>query len=223
LEPVPPRKLSYVGRRHWLHILVADNRRVAEGVVKTKKGYRFLPRATYKKKNREKNPYTPEDLDEVERRVLRKFIWRDMGKPIWLGYVGKVAAVNPTTLASLQQPKNSNSLNKQSIQKADQILGKVKTFLNEQALTKQVRRSLDNLFKQLQAVIHVEEVTYIDATKIKEVVPQMYTPSQLDALATNRELKGMKRVGKDIGKLVLGGGLIMGLVIVAILLVMMMK
>lgn len=202
--------------------LLPTTEELPEGVVKTKKGYRFLPRPTYKKPKKDMKS-NPSDFVEVEKQLLRKFIWKEMGKPIWLGSTGKVAAVNPTTLTGLHQSENSKSLSKASMRKADEILSNVKTFLNGQALTKQVRREVEKMLKQLQTMIHLEQITYIDPTTIKEVIPQMYTPSQLDALATNRELKGMKRVGKDIGKLVLGGSLIIGLVIVAIILLMMMK
>ena len=44
----------------------------------------------------------------------------------------------------------------------------------------------------------------------------MNTPSQIDALAANREEYGRRQRGRDIGKFIIGGMLIIGLVAVIV-------
>jgi len=189
---------------------------IPEGIVKTKKGYRFLPRPKWKQTS---NPGNTANL------LLRKFIWKDMGKPIWLGYAGKVAAVNPATLAGLQQSQSTKPLGdpKAMISKLEKYVGDLPKTLTVKGVLKQksfnLRSDLTKMLRDLQTEINILPLTVIDPTKIKEVISQMYTPSQLDALATNRETYGMKKKGQEYGKLILGGGLILGLVIIAILIV----
>lgn len=194
---------------------------IPEGIVRTKKGYRFLPRPKWKE--HVDNPGNTANL------ILRKFIWKDMGKPLWLGYAGKVAAVNPATLAGLQQSKTKKPIgNSQKV--LEPLLKYVKTlpktlmikgFTGQRTL--KLRSDLTKLLEALKNEINIQEYTVIDPTKIKQLISQMYTPSQLDALATNRFQAGVKRAGKQYTGLILGGGLIIGLVIIAILLVATLK
>ena len=72
---------------------------------------------------------------------------------------------------------------------------------------------LASMLKSLKEGLAFKSLTVIDPTKIKEVIPKMFTPSQLDALATNREQRGMKRAGKQYTGLILGIGLILAILI----------
>jgi len=222
---------------------------IPEGIVKTKKGYRFLPRPKWKKTGatnltveqaRELLKLPEEKREEILKQfteekdnpgnvaslLLRKFIWKDMGKPIWLGYAGKVAAVNPVTLAGLQQSQSTEPLGDPktvlaNLQKYVDDLPKtltVKGVVHQKNFN--LRGDLTKFVKDLQTEINILPLTIIDPTKIKEVISQMYTPSQLDALATNREMYGMKKRGQEYGKLILGGALIIGLVILGIVALM---
>lgn len=190
---------------------------IPEGIVKTKQGYRFLPRPKWKKTLG--NPGNTAPL------LLRKFIWKEMGKPIWLGYAGKVAAVNPATLAGIQQAQSSEQIGqpKTVLNKLEKYVRKLPKTLAVKSVHGQksfnLREDLTKMLKSLQNELNILPLTLVDPTKIKEVISQMYTPSQLDALATNREMYGMKKRGQEYGKLILGGALILGLVIIAILLV----
>lgn len=184
---------------------------IPEGIVETKKGCRFIPRPIWLKGN-------PEDVSEEEKRVeaimLRKFVWADTGKPIWFSYAGKITSANPATLAGLQQTPYKAPDAKGYIQK---ILGYVKT------LAQPHRKELTKLLNDLKDGLNFKELTVIDPTIIKKLYPKMFTPSQLDAYGTNRETRGMKRAGKQYTPLILGAGLIMALVIVAIIAMGMLK
>lgn len=205
------RKVSFhfLGDDSGYAYLLPTTEELPEGIVKTKRGFRFLPRPRWTKGN-PNNPKTA----MVENILLRKFVWKDMGKPIWFGYAGKVASVNPVTLAALQQTK-SETLN------TNGYISKIRKYVN--TLSKDPKNHLTTMLNELQKGLNFQTLTVIDPTKIKEVLPQMFTPSQLDALATNRETRGMKRAGRQYTPLILGGGLILGLVIIAIILVMAFK
>lgn len=198
--------------------LVPTKEELPEGVVKTVKGYHFLPRAKWKTGN----PGTPSHIENL---LLRKFIWKEMGKPIWIGYAGKVALVNPATLAAAQQVQDKKPIGdpKTMIEKLTNYVKTLPKTLTVKSFREQknfrLRDDLTTMLKQLKTEMKILPYTVVDPTKIKELVRKMYTPSQLDALATNREQYGMKKRGQEYGKLILGGALIIGLVIIAILLV----
>jgi hypothetical protein len=205
--------------------LAFTDEELPEGVVHTKYGFRFLPRP-HKAIG---NPHSHEE-EQAESIVLRKYVWRDMGKPIWFGYAGKVGAMNPATLAALQQ-----SQSKRPISQADKILEDLEAYAKKLPKTLTIQRLLGKvetlnlradllgMLKKLKTEINVLPYTIIDPTRIKEIIPNMWTPSQLDALATNREMKGMKKAGKQHAGLILGGALIIGLVIIAILLIVALR
>lgn len=180
-----------------------------EGVVKTKRGWRFLPR-------RRKGQETK--YDNI---LYKKFVWKDMGKPLWFSYAGKVGSLNPATLAALQQTKSGNPT------KIQETIETLKKQLKR--LPKKIREGLfdildlDTLLTELEQEINVQPLTIIDPTTIKELIPKMFTPSQIDALATNREFRGLKRAGKQFTPLILGMGLIVGMIVLAIIVLTFLK
>lgn len=200
-------------------VLLPTKEELPEGIVQTKLGYRFLPQPTVKE-----NPTSNKDR-HIEALLLRKFIWKDMGKPIWFGHVGHVASVNPTVLAATQQPKKIKAVGHPDValEKLREYVKKLpKTFTFGGILRQKsfnLRSDLMGMLKVLDTEIHRKVYTVLDATKVAEIVPQLYTPSQMDAYGQNRIMKGMIMRGKEYGKLILGSALIIGLVIIAILLV----
>jgi len=187
---------------------------LAEGIVKTKKGWRFLPRPVCLSPTNG-NP-TPEDKEEkrVESVMLRPYVWADTGKPIWFDYAGKVTSANPATLAGVQQTDYEAPNVKKYI---DGLIKYVK------ALAQPHRKELSKMLNDLKDGLNFKELTVINPTIIKKLYPKMFTPSQLDAYGTNRETRGMKRAGRQYTPLILGGALILGLVIIAIVLVVAFK
>lgn len=187
--------------------LVPTKEELPEGVVRTKKGWRFLPRRRWeqgKTKTKEKN---------VQDLLLRKFVWRDMGKPIWFGYAGKVGSFNPATLAAIQQSKGNPKSGSQP------FLAFIQKIWGDKEIPEEIRSEVKELIDQ----INFQPLTIVDPTTIKEILPKMFTPSQIDALATNREMRGLKRAGKQYTRLFVGFGLIVGLIVLAIVLMAFLK
>jgi len=184
--------------------LVPTTEELPEGIVNTKAGFRFLPRPRWIKGN----PVpTDEDTGNLKDIMLRKFIWKDLGKPLWLGYAGKVAAFNPATLAMLQQRKHVEV-------DATGYVDEIKDYVKQ--LGQPHRKDLTKMLSELVTGLKFTALTVLDPTKIKEVLPKMYTPSQIIAVAVNREARGMKRAGKQWTPLILGGGIILGLILLII-------
>lgn len=188
----------------WADI-VLTTKSIPEGIYETEKhGWRFNPRLRWTKAEK------TAEREFVEQLVTQKYILKDYGKPFWFGYLGKVMNVNPRTLAGLQQSQTNNPTPEMLTLK---IRDYVKTTLPQQ-FSEGLTQLVDELEKKLTE--KAKTITILDPKVIKEVLPQMVTPSQLDALATNREQYGMKKVGHEYGKLIIGGALIIGLVIIAI-------
>jgi len=184
--------------------LIFSKLHLPEGVVQTtiEGDWRFLPRPRWKSKS---NP-GDKDTETTQGIILKKFTWKDLGKPFWIGYVGKVALTNPATLSGIEQT-DSILLDVQLKKMQDYILN----------LPTQTKQDLLALMGELKESLKAKSITFVDPRKIKEILPQMYTPSQIDALAENRVQYGMKKRGKEYGKLVIGLAAIIGLVIVAII------
>jgi len=192
--------------------LLATKEEIPEGIVDTKKGWRFLPRPSWLKSKG--NPKPKKDKQRVENIMLRKFVWRDMGKPIWFGYAGKVTSANPATLAGLQQEPYE----------APNTDGYISNIINYvKALAQPHRRELTKRLEDLKKGLTFKELTIVDPTIIKKLYPKMFTPSQLDAFGTNRETRGMKRAGRQYTPLILGAGFIIALAIIGIVAIMLLK
>uniref|UniRef100_A0A6H1ZWT7 Uncharacterized protein n=1 Tax=viral metagenome TaxID=1070528 RepID=A0A6H1ZWT7_9ZZZZ len=205
--------------------LASTDEELPEGVVHTKYGFRFLPRPH----RLVGNPLSVEE-EQAEGIMLRKYVWRDMGKPLWFGYAGKVGAMNPATLAVLQQLRSKKSISEAGkciedmeayVKKLPRVLATKKLLGKGKALN--LRGDLLGMLKTLKTEMKILPYTIIDPTRIKEIIPNMWTPSQLDALATNREMKGMKKAGKQHAGLILGGALIIGLVLLGIVLLIILR
>jgi len=191
---------------------------IPEGVVQTKNfGYRLLPRlgAT--------NPTGDEKGELAKRLLLRKYVWADMGKPIWFGYAGKVACFNPATLALLEQGKAKGNPDgnvvglleeiKSYVRNLPKVLT-VKSFGREKTFN--LKDDLLRMLEKLESYVKFQTYTPFDPTIIKSVIPKMFTPSQLKALALNREHYGMLKRGKEYGKLIIGASVIMGILVFGI-------
>ena len=188
--------------------LLETTEELPEGIVNTKKGFRFLPRPTWLRGNPNPNSKSVEDV------MLRKFTWKDMGKPLWFGYAGKVTSANPATLAGSQQTPFE----------APKVTEYINSMIKDvKALAEPIRGELTQKLEDLADGLKFKPLTVIDPTIIKKLYPKMFTPSQLDAFGRNRETRGMKRAGKQYTPLIIGAGLILGMVIIAILAMSMLK
>lgn len=196
----------------WSEIIVS-RRGIPEGILETREGkekaYRFLPRPRWEE---EEKPATDRAAQDI---ILRKSILKGLGKPFWYGYTGKIGLVNPSTAAILDTIGGNPSPVEKYLVRLDSLI---------LTAPEDLKVGLTQVVNGLKMSLKAKSVDYVDPRKaIKENLPQMYTPSQIAALAANRERYGMVKKGREIGKLVLGGSIIIGLVIVAILLVMMLK
>lgn len=220
IVPSIARRLTWERFRKLNYFLVADDagylsllsttERIPEGVERTKKGWQFLPRPRYKKLGNPGKSKKEQKKAAVERLALKKYTWRDVGKPTWLGYAGKVSVMNPATLAGLEQSEDNSSTLGGWFEKAQK-------FMSSHKMPPKFRKSLTKLVDDAKKTTKATKVTLIDPAVIKEVLPRMYTPSQLKALATNREQYGMEKRGHEYGRLILGMGFILGMVLIIIL------
>lgn len=187
--------------------LLATKDRLPEAVEETKEGYRFLPHAIWRGTK-------ISDLDErdAEQLARRTYIWKDVGKPIYFGYLGEVPSVNPATLAALEEHPNNPS---RAIARLTEIMAYV-----DAEVPKGFAEALNKKLSGLNRILHSKPITRVDPKTLREVLPQMFTADQLDAVATNRELRGMKRAGKQYTGLIVGGGILAVILILGILAIM---
>jgi len=227
--PAVSKKLMWARFRNSSILAIADDtgwaelvvtaKSLPEGILETKtRGWRFMPRLRWKKKA----DATVSD-DEAERLrkeefaenlASRKYILKDLGKPFWFGYDGKNALVNPPTLAALQQNPSKGVGNPEGFLTNLREFAKTLPMEAYNNMNKLVDELHENLVKKQSTL------TILDPKVMKAVVPTMFTPSQIDALAANRELYGATKRGHEYGKLIIGGALILGLVIIAIVAIM---
>ena len=179
-----------------------------EGVVFTKKGVRFLTRPMWQTKKERKKGKT-EEVMQIEAMALKRYIVKDFGKPILFGYAGKTGVFNAPALAALQQ-------NKQTLNPEVQFQ-QIEEFIKE--MPKHFSKPLEKMLKDLRLHVKAKTITYFDPAIIKQVLPKMIPPSLVAVYGKNRLALGMELKGKEYGKLILGGALIIGLVIIAILVV----
>lgn len=222
----------------WADIVVADEE-LPEGVCSTKRaGYRFLPRPRTQSSSTDPRFRITEDMTETEVKalwerqlkedqdlmdlesqydpmILKKYMLRGLGKPMWFGYLGKVGVLNPQTLASISGIKVTGTNPHNPIN-----FGAIKSWI--QGLPKNVEKNektrILNMLEEAESYKHeVRKDLYIcDPTEIKRVIPRKYTPSQIEAVGTNRELKGMKKMGKQMGQYIIFLGVIVVIVVIII-------
>jgi len=195
----------------FAHLVPSTTEVIPEGVVRAEKfGYRLLPRLT--------SGGNPDGDNLIKRLLLRKYIWADMGKPIWFDYAGKVGSFNPATLAILEQSQGKNPVGKPDVilnEMSDYVKALPKALVLKDK-TYSLREDLAKMLERLKTEITIQELTVMDPSVVKSLLPTMYTPSQLKALALNREQYGMEKRGKEYGRLILGGGLIIAILIFGI-------
>jgi len=183
--------------------LLPTKEELPEGIVRTKKGWQFLPSPIYS------NPAKTDEEKQAEQIGLKKYILKGIGKPIRISYAGKITSMNIGTLAAMQQ--NNKQINLEPYFKS------IQNIVDD--LPRHFKKELKQKLKLLKQATKAKPLTLIDPEEIKTAVPKMYPPSLIDALAINREMKGMKRRGKELTPLILGGAIIIGLVVLGIALI----
>jgi len=149
--------------------LMVTTKNLPEGLHHVeKRGWFYQCRAMQTEKPKDENTKL------IEQIVTRKYILKDLGKPIWFCYAGKATLFNPQSLALLEGDS------------------------------------------QEKVASSTKKVKILDLKNLASVIDQMVTPSQSDALATYSEMIGMEKKGHEYGKLIIGGALIIGLVILGI-------
>jgi len=205
--------------------LVTTKVELPEGVVKTDRGWRFLPRPIWKSlkpktKKKKGDAVSEKDLSVAERFALRKFTLKGMGKPFWLGYAGMVNAMNPSTLAVLQQgsePSDNPAVHFGNIQSYIDGLPK-KLLWNNMELHPQ--KDLTKLLNDLHERVKTVPYTVLDPRAIKEVLPEMTPPSLMEAIETYSEMVGMEERGRHLTPLIIGGALIVGILVFGVIALM---
>jgi len=183
--------------------LCPSQEKLPEGLVRTKRGWRFLPRPIPPGKKGELYP-------AVQKLTLKPYILKGLGKPIWFDYAGKITSLNPATLAGLQQKENTVD-----------IEGRF-TYIEKlvEDLPKNPRKELKAKLKELKVATEAKPITNIDINKIKQVVSKLHPPSVWKAFGINRELRGMKRRGSELMWLILGGAIIIGVTVIGVVAVL---
>ena len=197
--------ISVSSQAGWTELIVT-RKGLPEAIIETPEGFRPLPRPRFKDHNIKQT----DDEIFAQNTILKKSILKGLGKPIWFAEAGLAPLVNPHTIAAIQQqgknPENPHVY-------FEQIYAVIKD------LPKHFQKPLKKAVTDLKSSIKARKLTYFDPTKIKEIFPLMYTTSQLKALATECELRGMKKAGKQYTGIIFGGMIILGLIIIAILLI----
>lgn len=185
--------------------LVVSTKTLPEGIHQTKDhGWRFHLRPIYSKVAKDPTK------EQIEHLASRKYMLKDLGKPFYYGYEGKVPIFNPAILMALQQSSSPSG-------NPTMYFGKIEEFIKKDcpaSVVSPLMGLVEELKQNLENEAH--KITILDPKIIKEVLPQMNTPSQIDALAANREQYGALKKGRDLSKLVIGGMLIIGLVAVIV-------
>ena len=183
--------------------LVPTKEHLPEGIVRTKHGWHFLPRPINPPGNPGKKTNANQDAERI---ALKTHILKTVGKPFLLNYAGKITSMNYSTLAALQQNEARLDLK--------WYFEELETVLKD--LPKHFRKELEKKLAQLKEAAHAEKVTIINPEAIQDTINKMYPPSLIDALAINREMKGMKRRGREMLPLILGGAIIIGIVVIGV-------
>jgi len=188
--------------------LEVSRKSLGEGVLDVgKKIFRFLPRPLFK--SAKKQPSTKES--QAERVILRKYILKGLGKPIWLGWAGKVPVANPEAVAALQGEHTA-------IHNPSTNIEKIKQYVDEKIPAK-FQKGLHKLLNEIgENIKPVIPVFNLDLDVLKEVLPKMNTTSQMKALANEYYLKGQASRDRDILKVGFVAMIILGMIVLAIIL-----
>lgn len=204
--------------------LVTTKVELPEGVVKTDRGWRFLPRPIWKslkRRKKKKGDVTEKDLSVAERFALRKYVLKGLGKPFWFGYAGMVNAMNPPTLAVLQQggsPVGNPTVHFSNIRSYIDSLPKKLLWNNRELHPK---KDLTKMLDDLHERVKTEPYTVLDPRAVKEVLPEMTPPSLMEAIETYSEMVGMEERGKNILPIILIAGIV-GMLVFGVIALMML-
>lgn len=200
--------------------LVTTDVELPEGVVKTKKGWRFLPRPIYKLLTRKKKK-NYEALEGAENIALRKYVLKGLGKPFWFDYAGIVASTNPATLAVLQQNQNPSNpqVHFNKIENYIESLPKEFPWKNQ---IFHIRKDLKKMLEEIREHLKSKPITTLDPRAMKEILPELTPPSLMDAIEMYSEMVGREERGTQYGKII-GVGLIFGVIIFGIIAIMVLK
>jgi len=201
--------LHFIADASGLLEIVKTKEKVPEGVELTSRGWRFLPQPLISKENPGE---LTDDEKDAERITLKPHILKTVGKPVFLDYAGKVTSMSFTTLAALQQQNNKINL-QWHFDELKQYGG---------MLPKTVKKDFEKKIQDLQKRVNAQPLTPINPEAIRAIIPDQYSPTQIEALAANRLEKGRRKARKDLWPLILGGAIIIGIVAIAIVAIMSM-
>lgn len=179
--------------------LVPTKEMIPEGVERTKRGWRLLPRAGVNT-----------EFTQEEKLLLRKYTLKGYGKPFWIGHAGKVVSMNGGALAGMQQTERDP--NNPGVDLSE-ITAYLKTLPSP---LKEIKKDLTKMLGKAQAQAKHKPYTLVDASEIKNVVDELYPPSMLDGFERNRIEKGRRMAGKQYTSLIIGAALILGIVVIGV-------
>jgi len=136
-----------------------------------------------------------EKQDELAEQIgLKKCMLKGTGRPLWLQYVGAAANFNPYVLVPLEA-KQDNPHN---------YFSQMQTWITGYGnLTAQAKAEVLTKLADLETHVDKERVV-IDPRRFKEIHPQMYTESQLDALERIFFRLGQLSIsGMPVGKIIM--------------------
>jgi hypothetical protein len=240
-----------------------------EGVYHMKDdSWHFLPRPRFTNPDGARISVNEEVAFNI---IQRRFIFKELGVPMWIGYAGRLPLVNPLALAVTAE-RSLNSVKTElgvvcdvHIQELIKTVTMITPETNYQNVQAELTATLASLKVELDTAIakapgptvveripeklgvaeirnyvktlppdfqpRLEEfldkfhdnpgastpVTYIDNSDVKRLLPRAYTPTQVRAIAKNRELYGMERVNRGLFDKLWPLALILGLGIILII------
>ena len=219
--------------------LLASKSFLPEGLIKYKLGWSTLPRPIRKfveelkiGKRPGREPKDPEEAKKrqkewekaqklkaerenceqelAEQIALKKITLKDMGKPLWLLYSGAAMNFNPYVLVPGEAKQDNPTV---YFEQFTSFLEGLSEKLSPETL-KSIKENLRELEKKCENIRVV-----LDPRRFKEVLPKMYTQSQIDAHGRVHERIGELKVrGMPMGKILtilLIGALVVGGIFVA--------
>ena len=201
--------LHFIADASGLLEIVKTKEKVPEGVELTSRGWRFLPQPLISQEN--PGTLTKKQMD-AQRITLKPHILKTVGKPVFLDFAGKVTSTTFTALAALQQKNNQIDL--------EWRIEELQKFGDK--LPKDEAKDFKKKIQELHSRVNAKSITPVDPTAIREIIPGLYSPTQMEALATNREEKGMKKGKRDLWPLIIFGVIIVSIVVLGALAILSM-